>query len=407
MAIERIEMLIDLSPLYKYRDFRLLYLSQLIAGLGAMLTYVALPYQIYHLTHSSLAVGNVGIIELVPLLITSLWGGALADKLDKRKLLLFAEFALFIISILLLLNTIFEPRLWVIYVLAGLSSAFNGFHRPTLEAITQNLVKHEDMPAVSALSTFRWSVAMIAGPSAAGLLLASYGLTTVYLLDVLTYTVSLTAIFAMRCRIPAKQSADPIFRSIKEGIRYAFSRQELIGTYTIDFAAMVFGMPMALFPAIALTFHSTTAIGWLYAAPSIGMFAASIFSGWVNKIKRHGIAIAISASIWGLAIIAFGCSHYLIVAIFFLSIAGAADAVSGLFRVTMWNQTIPKELRGRLAGIEMISYMSGPLLGNTEAGLVAAAFGTTFSVISGGILCVLTVAILVLLLPKYRRYTAQ
>jgi MFS family permease len=400
-------MLLNISPLLKYRDFRLLYLGQFVSIFGNMLTYVALPYQIYHVTHSSLAVGNIGLVQLFPLLITSLWGGALADKVNRRNLLLSAEFGLFLTSGLLLLNTLLEPRVWVMYLLAGISSALNGFHRPTMDAIVQTLVKREDMPAVASLGSLKYAVTMIAGPSIAGILLAKYGVSVVYLLDTATYIVSLAAIFFIKTHFNVAATAEPILRSIKEGIQYALSRQELLGSYAIDFVAMIFGMPMALFPAIAESFHNTTAIGWLYAAPSFGMLVSTIFSGWVEKIHRHGVAISISAAIWGIAIVAFGLSHNLILAVVFMAIAGSADAVSGLFRSTMWNQTIPPAYRGRLAGIEMISYMSGPLLGNAEAGLVAAGFGTTVSVVSGGVLCVLAVVVLVLLLPLFWRYSAR
>jgi MFS family permease len=400
-------MLINIKPLLKYREYRLLYFGQFVSYFGNMLTYVALPYQIFHLTNSSLAVGNVGLVQLFPLLVTSLWGGALADKLNRKKLLLAAEFGLFVASLLLLLNTLVEPKLWAIYLLAGVSSALNGFHRPVMEGITQSLIKHDDMPAVSSLTSFKFAVTMIGGPTIAGLILAKYNLSVLYTLDTLTYIASLAAIIMIRVPPLSKKVTEPIFKSILDGLNYARSRQELIGTYVIDFAAMIFGMPMALFPAIAETFHFKTAIGWLYAAPSIGMLGAAVFSGWVDKISRHGVAISVSATLWGIAIIAFGFSKNLFIACVFLVVAGAADAVSGLFRATMWNQTIPPHLRGRLSGIEMISYMSGPLLGNAEAGLVAAGFGTTVSVISGGILCVLAVVLLAILLPRFWKYSTE
>jgi MFS family permease len=386
-------MLIDLSPFVKYRDFRWLFLGQFVSFFGNMLTYVALPYQIYHLTHSALAVGNVGIVQLIPLLATSLWGGALADRLDRKKLLLAAEFGLLLTSVVLLWNTLLNtPHLWLIYVTAAISSALSGFHRPTLEAISQHLIKPEDMGTVAALQTGMFSLCMIGGPALAGLLLAKFNLTIVYTLDAATYLVSLIAVLAIKTSLKLTTDlTESIFQTIKSGIRYAMSRQELIGTYVIDFVAMVFGMPMALFPAIAHnTFHSVTALGWLYAAPALGALI-SIFTGWTNKIRRHGAAVAVCAGIWGIAIIVFGFTHSIYFAVLFLAVAGAADALSGIFRMAMWNQTIPQELRGRLASIAMISYMSGPLLGNAEAGFVAHLFDIKFSVISGGILCIISV----------------
>ncbi len=398
-------MLIDLKPLIKYRDFRLIYLGQFISFFGGMLTYVALPYQVYQITHSTLAVGNIGLVELIPLLITSLWGGVLADKFDRRKLLLLAECGLILTSALLLFNSLpGQQHLWVIFLVAALASGLDGFHRPALDALGQKLVEPEDMPAFSALMTFRFSVGMIGGPALAGILLAKSGLTVVYFLDFLSFFISLIAIYFLRTRFVPEKTTTSILQSIKEGLSYAKNRQELLGTYVVDFFAMVFGMPMALFPAIAEKFHSVSAIGWLYAGPSIGMLLASVFSGWTDKIQRHGKAISISASVWGLAIIAFGLTHNLYVAVLFLAIAGAGDAVSGLFRMTLWNQTIPQNYRGRLAGIEMISYMSGPLLGNAEAGFVAHMFNVQFSVISGGILCVLCVAFFAWRMPGFWNY---
>jgi MFS family permease len=399
-------MLIDIKPLLKYRDFRLLYLGQFVSWFGNMLVYVALPYQIYSLTHSSLAVGMVGVVELIPLLITALWGGALADKLERRKILIVAEIGLCIISGLFILNSLqAHPHLWLVYLLAGLLSAFSGFHRPTIEALIQILVKENDMPAVAALKNFQFAVVMIAGPALAGILLSIYGLPIVYLLDFLTFVTSLIAVLFMKTRFTAKKTEDSIIATIKSGVRYAMSRQELIGTYVIDFMAMIFGMPQALFPAIADKFHSITALGWLYAGPSIGLLLTSIFSGWVAKVHRQGVAISIAATVWGFAIIAFGFSHNIYVSVLFLAIAGGADSISGIFRGIIWNQTIPPHLRGRLASIEMISYMSGPLLGNAEAGLVAALFGVTFSVVSGGALCVISVMVFTTLLPKFWTYT--
>lgn len=401
-------MFLNLSPLINNQDYRYLYLGQFISLIGNMLTYVALPYQVYHLTHSSLAVGNIGLVQLIPLLITSLWGGALADKIDRKKLLLYAEFGMALMSFLLLVNAkATVPKLWLVYLVAGCASALSGFHRPTLEALTQELVNKDDMPAISALTSFRFGVTTVLGPSLAGLLLAKFNLSIVYCIDLLSYLGSIVAILAIHISVKQNAKEVAVLESIKQGLQYAVSRPELIGSYAIDFIAMVFGMPIALFPAIADHYYSVKYLGWLYAAPSIGLLLASIFSGWTRHIYRHGAAIAIAASLWGLAIIAFGFATNIVLAIFFLMLAGAADEISALFRMTLWNQTIPQNYRGRLAGIEMISYMSGPLLGNAEAGLVAAAFNTQVSIVSGGMLCMLGVFLLVLTLPRFWKYSLQ
>jgi MFS family permease len=399
-------MFINFSPLLKYRQYRILYAGQFVSAFGNMLTYVVLPFQIYSLTHSSLAVGNIGLIQLIPLLVTSLWGGALADSISRKKLLIFIELGMLITSILLLLNSLLpHSHIWGIYILAAVNSGLCGFYRPVLEGMTQSIIEYNDIPAISSLTSFRHGVTMIGGPALAGLVLAKWSISFLYALDTLTYVASLVVAFVIQIPPLPKKTIEPILKSIKEGLSYAISREDLFGTYLVDFVAIIFGMPIALFPTIAETFHFKTAIGWLYAAPSIGMLVTALCSGWVTKIHRHGLAITCSACIWGLAIIAFGLSHNFLVACFFLIIAGGADAMSVLFRTTLCNQTIPQNLRGRMAGIEMITFMSGPLLGNAEAGIVAAGFGTKFSIVSGGVMCVLAVVIVTFLLPKFWKYS--
>lgn len=401
-------MLLNITALIKHRDYRLLYLGQFISAFGSMLTLVALPYQVYHLTGSSLAVGMIGIVQLIPLLITSLYGGALADILDRRKLLLSAEFGLSIGCLILLLNAIsVRPLLTLLYLAAGINSALTGFHRPSLESLTPQLVQKEDLPQVSALTTLRMNITMIAGPAIGGILIAHFGLATIYSIDLATYLISICAIYNIQKKFERVLRVESLTRSILSGLSYAASRQELFGTYLVDIIAMIFGMPMALFPAISEQFGGATALGWLYTAPAIGALLASLSSGWTLKVRRLGRAVALAATGWGIAIIAFGFANSLFLAVLCLIAAGAADNLSTIFRITMWNLTIPTHLRGRLAGIEMISYMSGPLLGNAEAGLVAALFGTAFSVISGGVLCVIGVGGALFFLPKFWSYQAK
>jgi MFS family permease len=302
------------------------------------------------------------------------------------------------------------PAVWPLYVLAALRSALSGFHRPAIEATMPRLCPREAMPAVAALSSLRANVGMIGGPALAGLILDAAGPAGpawAYLLDTLSYGVSLLTLFRLRPPPPPADAARASLRAVVEGLRYAASRQELLGTYVVDMVAMIFGMPMALFPAIADTLGGPRVLGWLYAAPSIGALAMTLLSGWASRLRRHGVAITISAAMWGVAIIGFGYAHSTTTAVLFLAVAGAADMVSALFRSTVWNQTIPDKLRGRMAGVEMISYTSGPQLGNAEAGLCAAYAGVTFSVVSGGVLCVVGVAVCALLLPRFWRYDSR
>jgi MFS family permease len=240
-----------------------------------------------------------------------------------------------------------------------------------------------------------------------GVLIATLGLPLTYLFDVVTFGASLVALALMRAVPPPPEAEPPSLRRIVEGVRYAWSRPELTGTYGVDMIAMFFGMPMALFPAFAAELGGAGILGLLYAAPSAGSLLATVTSGWTNHVHRHGLAVIWAAAGWGAAVVAFGFAPNLALALLALAAAGAADMISGIFRSTIWNQTIPDHLRGRLAGIEQVSYSSGPLLGNLEAGVAAALAGVRASIVSGGVFCVVGVALAALALPAFRRYDAR
>jgi MFS family permease len=398
----------DLRPLRRHRDFRALYAAQFVSFLGTMVTYVALPFQMFQLTHSSLKVGLLGFAELVPLLLTAFVGGALADTVDRRRMVLATEVGLGLGSGALALAALHgSPPVWTLYAVAAVMSALNGLQRPSLEALAPKLVDPDEMPALASLTMFRGSIGMIAGPALGGALIASAGLAATYLFDMLTFVFSFVAIRTIRAVLPPEPGEGPSLRSVLDGFRYARSRQELIGTYVVDFVAMVFGMPLALFPAIAAARGGPKALGLLYAAPACGALVASLTSRWASRVHRHGLMVMLAAAVWGLAIVGFGLSGGLVPALLFLAFAGGADAVSGMFRMTLWNQTIPDGLRGRLAGIEMVSYMSGPLLGHVEAGMIAAVFSVKVSIISGGVLCVIGVLLCALFLPRFVTYDAR
>jgi MFS family permease len=398
----------DFTPLRRHRDFRWLFSAQFVSFLGTMVTYVALPYQMFKLTGSSLAVGLLGLAELLPLLLTAFLGGALADAVDRRRMVLVTELGLGLGSGLLALAAFSgHPPVWTLYAVAAFMSALNGLQRPSLEALTPRLLDREEIPAAAGLAALRGSVGMIAGPALGGMLIASAGLPFTYLLDLLTFIFSIFAVSRIRAVLPPESEDKPSLKTVLEGFRYTRGRQELIGTYVVDFVAMVFGMPLALFPALSQSFGGPKTLGLLYGAPACGALVASLTSRWTSRVHRHGLAVMLAATVWGLAIMAFGFSSRFAPAVVFLALAGAADAVSGMFRMTLWNQTIPDSLRGRLAGIEMVSYTSGPLLGHVEAGLVAAAFSVRTSVVSGGVLCVVGVLLCGLLLPRFVAYDAR
>jgi MFS family permease len=263
------------------------------------------------------------------------------------------------------------------------------------------------MSSVSALNSLRWNLTTIAGPSIAGIIVARFGADTAYTIDLVTFMASLAAVFLIRAVPAAIQTEErPSLKSVVEGLHYAWRRKEILGTYLVDMNAMFFGMPTALFPAIAANFGAET-VGFFYAAPSVGALLATVTSGWTSRVNRHGLFVAIAAALWGVAIIFFGFAQNLYLSLLCLTLAGGFDMISGIFRMTMWNQTIPHYLRGRLAGLEIISYTSGPKLGDLEAGIVATLLSVRTSVVSGGILCVVGTAVLSALIPQFIRYDGR
>lgn len=403
---------IDLSPLRKHRDFRLLFIAMSVTSFGSFITYVTIPYQVTKMTHDPLLVGLIGVCELVPLVVMGFVGGALADYLDRRILVFGGEVLQLALTGLLLVNTLFgEPKLWLLYLVAALAAAVDGLQRPALEGLTPRLVPADEIPATSALTSLRHQISGLLGPTIAGLLIAAFGtgrgLSWVYAIDLGTFVISL-AFLAMMKSVPPPERADrPSLSSVATGIRYAVSRPELLGTYVVDINAMAFAMPIALFPFFADKLGGPAVLGLLYSGISIGSMLATLTSGWTKRIHRHGLAVILAAGTWGLGIIVFGLAHSLWLAMLGLILAGAADMVSGIFRSTIWNQTIPDHLRGRLAGIEMLSYSVGPLLGGVRSGGMARFAGVGGSVIWGGVLCVAGTVALALALPKFRRYDGR
>jgi MFS family permease len=395
----------NLNPL-RLREFRLIYIGQFVSAFGSAMTYVVIPFQIYALTHSTLAVGLIGLVEFLPMLSVALIGGALADHFDRRRLILCVESALVLCCGVLAWNAwLRSPHLVLVWVGAGLMAGLFAIHRPAMEALMQQVLPVDDVVAAGALNSIRGNFAFIVGPGLAGLIVAKAGASGAFAIDGLSYVVSILTVLMMRTEARVQQ-AEGSFRwqMLLEGWRYARRRQDLLGTYLIDMNAVFFGMPNALFPAMAEHTWGTASLGLLYAAPSLGAMLMALGSRWTEKVRRHGLAITWAASLWGLAIVCFGLAKPLWLALIFLATAGAADMVSGIFRMAVWYQSIPPSIRGRTAAIEMISYHTGPSLGNAEAGFVARLFGVRASVVSGGILCVVGSALLAMLLPKFIAY---
>jgi MFS family permease len=399
---------IDFTPLKKYPDFRNLWTAGLISYLGSMITYVALPFQIKELTGSYLAVGLLGIVEITPLIIFGLYGGVLADSVDRKKLIWATEAgALLIVTGLLLNSLLAEPSLIAIYIAAGLFACVDGLQRPSMGAILPRLVSHEDLPSASNLLTLRWQIGFILGPTLGGIIFSTFSIEVGYGFDIATYLVSLIFLARVRNIPPSKEAEKPSLAALLEGVRYALSRKDLLATYLIDLAAMFFAMPTALFPFWAAELKANWALGLFYAAGITGSIIITLTSGWSRTYRYHGRAVIWAAIGWGAAIALAGVTNSLILVLICLAVAGASDQVSALFRTVIWNQTIPDNLRGRLAGIELLSYSVGPLAGQMRAASMAAAFSLSFSVTAGGIICVVAVVILALLIPEFRKYDVE
>lgn len=399
---------IDVTPLRRHRDFRLLFIGRLVSFFGSMISSVAVPYQVYQLTHSVVLVGSLGLVELAALFVFAMLGGALADARDRRTMVLLSEVALMACSLVLAANALLaHPLVWLIFATAALWGALDALQRPSLDALLPRLVDRAELPAAAAIGNIRGTLGMIAGPALGGVLVAVAGLPVTYLVDVATFMVGLVCLYLMRAVPPPVDAERPSLRRVVEGLRYARSRPELIGTYVVDIVAMFFGMPMALFPAIAEGLGGPRVLGLLYAAPAVGALLFSATSGWTSRVHRHGMGVIVAATLWGFAIVGFGIVPGLVAALVFLGFAGAADAMSGVFRQVIWNQTIPDSLRGRLASIELLSYSIGPTLGNFESGVVASLFSLRVSIVSGGVLCVAGCLACALLLPTFRSYDAR
>ncbi|MFI5282968.1 MAG: MFS transporter [Candidatus Dormibacterales bacterium] len=398
----------DLAPLRRHRDFRLLFIGRMVSFFGTMLTVVAFPYQVYVLTHSLVLVGTLGLLEFAAILTFAFVGGALADARDRRSMVLVSEAALMGCSLLLAGNAFLpRPQVWLLFAISMAWGTLDALQRPSLDAMLPRLVDREELAAAAALGSLRGTIGQIAGLALGGVLVATIGLSGTYLVDAATFVVGLVCLWLMRSVPPPVDAERPSLRRVAEGLRYARSRPELIGTYAIDMVAMFFGFPTALFPAMAQSLGGPKVLGLLYAAPAVGSLLFSATSGWTGRVHRHGLAVIVAAILWGFAIVGLGFAQGLWGALVCLACAGGADMMSGLFRQVIWNQTIPDSLRGRLASIELLSYTSGPALGNFEAGAVAALFSIRASIVSGGVLCVIGCALTALVLPGFRAYDAR
>ncbi|MFD7713686.1 MFS transporter [Streptomyces sp. NPDC059785] len=398
----------DLAPWRSSRDFRLLWVQGLVTYLGSVMALIALPLQIKDLTGSPLAVGAMGAVELVPLVVFGLYGGALADAVDRRKVIVLTEAGLGLLAVVLLLNALLpHPMLWPLYVVAAGVAALAGLQRPAMDSLMARIVPHDQLAAAAALNGLRWNAAAIGGPALAGLVVAYAGNVPAYATTVVSFAASVLMCRRLSSVPPVDPAAKPSWRGIAEGARYAWSRPVLLGTYAVDLAAMFFAFPNTIFPFLADELDAEWSLGLMYAAGSVGSLVVSLTSGWVSRTRRHGLLVVCGAAGWGLAITAAGWTSRIWLVLLCLGLAGAGDMLSGLGRSTIWNQTIPDRLRGRLAGIEVLSYSIGPQLGQVRAGAMAGWTGARPAIWTGGLACVATVGLLTAALPKLLTYDAR
>ena len=396
---------IDLSPLRKNKNLRYIFISGVVTRFGSALTLVALPFQIKELTNSYIAVGAMGAVEIVPLIIFALWGGVLADSVDRKKMVWRCEAGALICTAILLGNSFLShPHLLVLYIVAAGFSAMDGLQGPSYGAMIPRLVSHEDLPSAMALMALRWQFSAIIGPALAGVIIATSGVKAAFAIDIATYAISVAFMLKIASVPPLKEGATKTIKSMFGGIQYAASRKDLMGTYIIDLIAMFFAMPNALFPFWADHIHSRWALGFFYSAGIFGSILVTATSGWMKHFTRHGWAITWAAIGWGICIALAGTTDSLWAVLLFLGLAGASDQVSALCRNTLWNQTIDDEYRGRLAGLELLSYSVGPLAGQLRAGTTAAITSLRTSVISGGLLCIGLVGFAAAKLPEFRNF---
>jgi MFS family permease len=399
---------LDLTPLRNSAQYRRLYGAGFISMLGSQATYVAVPFQLRLLTHSTLAVGSIGLVELAPLVVFGLYGGVLADRMNRRRLILIMELVLMASTALLLANALLaHPITWILYVDAAIVAAASSLQSPSVSAMNQIFVSPDLQRSASVLANVSGTTASIIGPALGGLAAVAFGPGSVYFANVVTFSVSLYLLYRLHATPPPPDVSEGVMESMREGISYAKSRPDIVGTYIIDLLAMILAFPVVMLPFVAARFHESYALSILYCGLPVGALIATLTSRWTRHVHRYGRAIVWAAASWGLGIALFGDSSSLWLVVFGLAVAGGADSISGIFRNTMWNESIPPDVRGRMAGIEMISYSLGPTAGQFRAGVMAAWTSLRFSLTFGGLACTGSVGVVAAALPSLWSFDAR
>src|SRR5689334_14251392 len=398
----------DLSPLRESRDYRLLVTGTLVTGLGTQAALVALPYQVYVQTHEPVLVGLLGLVELGPLIAASLFGGAWADRVDRRNLLLLVQIALVALASALAAAAFAgEPPIWLIYLLAGLLAGASAFERVIRSSIVPNVVRPQGIRAALSMTFGINQVTMVAGPGLGGLLIAALGVGAAYTADAVSCFGMVIAAAMMSSQRPlAVGEHEPVLRSIRTGLRFVFGERALLGSFAIDLLAMTFGMPRALFAVLSLSvFHTGAAgTGALYASVALGATVAALTTGWLGNARWLGRIVIGAVIVWGGAIALAGLTSSFALAVLLFAVAGAADSVSAVCRSTISQTLTPDHMRGRMSSVFMLVVASGPRLGDVESGTVASLTSPRFSVVSGGLACIAGVGLIVVLFPQLAGY---
>jgi MFS family permease len=392
------------------RDFRRLWVGQAVSFFGSMITAAALPYQVYHQTGSTFAVGVLGVVQLGPLLVFSVVGGAVADSVDKRRLLLAVTLVSLVTTAALAMNaSLDEPRLWLLYLLGGASSATTAVAFAGIRSLLPLLLAEELRPAGYALQSTYGSLGLMAGPAVAGVIIAARGLSTAYAIDIGTFVVAAGVYLGIAPSPPVVTGEAPasLASSMVEGLRFLRGHSMVMSIFGLDLLAMTFGMPRALFPALAERLGGGPRLyGLLLASVAAGMFVASLSSGWTGHVRRQGRAVLVAVAVWGGAIAVAGLVHVPGIVLLMLAVAGGADMISGVFRSTIAAAVTPDEMRGRVSGIEFAVYAGGPVVGDIEAGLVGGLAGVPFAIVSGGLACVAAAGWFALRVRSFAGYVA-
>jgi MFS family permease len=398
---------VDARSLRDSRPFRRLWVGQLISLVGRQITLVAVPFQVYSLTRSALDVGLLGIVQAVPLICGSLGGGAIADRFDRRRVLIVTQLGLATCSGLLALGAfIGNPALLEIYAVVALAALVGAVDAPTRTAIIPNLVGVDRLPGALSLNIVLFQTTLVAGPAIGGLVIAHLGLPAAYSVDVVTFSAAFIAVWLLPPQGRSATERERPVEAILRGMSFARRQPVILGGFAMDLAAMIFGLPRAVFPVLAATtFHAgPQGLGLLYAAPGFGAVIAALASGSVARSKRLGRIIVVAIIAWGLAIIAFGFATTIWVALILLAVAGGADSFSAVCRTTIMQRIAPDELRGRLTSLYFMVVTGGPNLGDVETGVVANAFGAEVAIVTGGALCLVGLGAAAIAFPSVWRY---